>query len=75
MTEPADVIEPGRPWHGLETWTCVLCDYNDTVFERALEHTEKVHGLFFGVKPEEKVKTSLVGPSGRPLFMEVTDGN
>ena len=73
MTEPADVIGTGRPWHGHQTWDCSLCSYNDTNFERALEHVEKVHGVFFGTK---KIKTSLVGPSGEPLYREVThDGN
>ena len=72
MTELADVIQAGRPWHGHQTWGCKLCCYNDTNMERTLEHAEKIHGVFVGVKT---VKTSLVGPNGEPLYREVTHGN
>lgn len=67
LTEPSDVIEPGKPWNGFETWSCKLCSYNDTDLQRALFHT-RMHGI--GVEPT-KVKSSLVGLDGQPLFMEV----
>lgn len=68
LTEPSDVIEPGKPWNGFDTWQCKLCPYNDTDHERALHHVQR-HGI--GVEPQ-KVKTTLVGLDGQPLFMEVT---
>lgn len=72
LTEPAEVIQPGPEWNGIQTWQCALCPYNDTDYERALLFHVKQHGI--GVEPE-KVETSLVGLDGRPLYMEVKDGN
>lgn len=46
-----------------------MCPYNDTDYERTVGHVKEIH---FPKKPSRQiVQSSLVDPSGRPIFMEV----
>jgi hypothetical protein len=69
LTEPADLVKPGRSWNGYETWQCTMCPYNDTDRERTVGHVMTIH---LQEEPKkQKIQSSLVDPSGRPIFMEV----
>ena len=69
LTEPSDLVKPGRPWNGYETWQCSMCPYNDTDRERTVGHVRAIH---FREEPgKQSIQSSLVDSSGRPLFMEV----
>ena len=69
LTEPVDLVKPGGVWNGYETWQCTLCPYNDTDRERTIGHVRVMH--FREEPPKQRVPSSLVDSSGRPLFMEV----